>query len=70
MPEFLLRAGGLGDQRRAFDHAEILRRRELFNNLRTLTALTAFAPLTTLSLRQPPAGRKQPQTASGPQKNH
>ncbi|MFJ6758156.1 MULTISPECIES: anthrone oxygenase family protein [unclassified Streptomyces] len=44
------------------DHAEILQRWELFNNLRTLTALTAFALLITLALRQPPAGRKQPQT--------
>lgn len=48
------------------DHAEILRRWELFNNLRTLTAIAAFALLIVLSLRQPPADRaaphKQPQT--------
>lgn len=35
------------------DHAEILQRWELFNNLRTLTAVTAFALLIILSLRQP-----------------
>lgn len=35
------------------DHAEILRRWELFNNLRTLTAIAAFALLIVLSLRQP-----------------
>ncbi|WP_406512465.1 DUF1772 domain-containing protein [Streptomyces sp. NBC_00161] len=44
------------------DHAEILRRWELFNNLRTLTALAAFVLLIILALRQPPAGQKQPQT--------
>ncbi|MFJ7201685.1 MULTISPECIES: anthrone oxygenase family protein [unclassified Streptomyces] len=48
------------------DHAEILRRWELFNNLRTLTAIAAFALLIILSLRQPladrAAPRKQPQT--------
>ncbi|RKT05549.1 uncharacterized protein DUF1772 [Streptomyces sp. 3211.6] len=33
------------------DHAEILRRWELFNNLRTLTALIAFALLIVLALR-------------------
>ncbi|MFE6835367.1 anthrone oxygenase family protein [Streptomyces sp. NPDC057705] len=44
------------------DHAEVLQRWELFNNLRTLTAVTAFALLITLALRQQPAGRKQPQT--------
>ncbi|MFF3678417.1 anthrone oxygenase family protein [Streptomyces sp. NPDC002120] len=32
------------------DHAEILRRWELFNNLRTLTALTAFVLLIALAL--------------------
>ncbi|MEU9158872.1 DUF1772 domain-containing protein [Streptomyces sp. NPDC048424] len=32
------------------DHAEILRRWELFNNLRTLTAVTAFALLIALTL--------------------
>lgn len=32
------------------DHAEILRRWELFNNLRTLTAFTAFGLLIVLSL--------------------
>ncbi|MFI5751128.1 anthrone oxygenase family protein [Streptomyces sp. NPDC051644] len=47
------------------DHAEILRRWELFNNLRTLTALTAFALLIILALRQPTdhaAPENQPQT--------
>ncbi|MEU7723901.1 DUF1772 domain-containing protein [Streptomyces sp. NPDC040724] len=42
------------------DHAEILQRWELFNNLRTLTALTAFALLITLTLTRPPTGPKQP----------
>ncbi|WP_329625403.1 DUF1772 domain-containing protein [Streptomyces sp. NBC_01255] len=37
------------------DHAEILRRWELFNNLRTLTALTAFVLLIVLCLWQPTA---------------
>ncbi|MFE6227162.1 MULTISPECIES: DUF1772 domain-containing protein [unclassified Streptomyces] len=37
------------------DHAEILGRWELFNNLRTLTALTAFALLIVLAL-WPPRG--------------
>ncbi|MER8094461.1 DUF1772 domain-containing protein [Streptomyces goshikiensis] len=44
------------------DHAEILRRWELFNNLRTLTALAAFVLLIILALRQPPTGQKQPGT--------
>ncbi|THA36500.1 DUF1772 domain-containing protein [Streptomyces sp. A1277] len=44
------------------DHAEILRRWELLNNLRTLTALAAFVLLIGLFLRQPPADQKQPQT--------
>ncbi|MGW6704329.1 anthrone oxygenase family protein [Streptomyces sp. NPDC054956] len=35
------------------DHAEILRRWELFNNLRTLTALVAFVLLIVLVLWQP-----------------
>ncbi|MFD4869659.1 anthrone oxygenase family protein [Streptomyces sp. NPDC058412] len=48
------------------DHAEILRRWELFNNLRTLTALTAFALLITLALQGPGTDRKQPpRTARG-----
>ncbi|MFJ3724382.1 anthrone oxygenase family protein [Streptomyces sp. NPDC090045] len=42
------------------DHAEILQRWELFNNLRTFTALTAFALLITLALTRPPTGPKQP----------
>ncbi|MFI1282646.1 DUF1772 domain-containing protein [Streptomyces sp. NPDC020858] len=42
------------------DHAEILRRWELFNNLRTLTALTAFALLIVLALKRPQTGGKQP----------
>ncbi|WP_374774963.1 DUF1772 domain-containing protein [Streptomyces sp. NBC_01310] len=42
------------------DHAEILRRWELFNNLRTLTALTGFALLIALTLKRPPTGGKQP----------
>ncbi|MFF1545045.1 anthrone oxygenase family protein [Streptomyces sp. NPDC058291] len=42
------------------DHAEILQRWELFNNLRTITALTAFALLITLALRQPPADHAAP----------
>ncbi|MFD4762379.1 anthrone oxygenase family protein [Streptomyces sp. NPDC058439] len=37
------------------DHAEILWRWELFNNLRTLTAVTAFVLLISLALKQPPA---------------
>ncbi|MFF1560511.1 anthrone oxygenase family protein [Streptomyces sp. NPDC058279] len=37
------------------DHAKILGRWELFNDLRTLTALAAFALLIVLVLRQPPA---------------
>lgn len=36
------------------DHAEILRRWELFNDLRTLTALIAFALLIALALRRQP----------------
>ncbi|MEL5954341.1 DUF1772 domain-containing protein [Streptomyces sp. CLV115] len=43
------------------DHVEILRRWELFNNLRTLTALTAFALLIVLSLSRLPPGRRRPQ---------
>ncbi|MET9957349.1 anthrone oxygenase family protein [Streptomyces sp. NPDC006339] len=39
------------------DHAEILRRWELFNNLRTLAALIAFALLIFLTLRQRSTGR-------------
>lgn len=42
------------------DHAEILRRWELFNDARTLTAVTAFALLIALALRQPQTDRKQP----------
>lgn len=42
------------------DHAEILRRWELFNNLRTLTALTAFVLLIVLCLWQPTAGSAEP----------
>jgi uncharacterized membrane protein len=34
------------------DHAEILRRWDLYNNLRTLTAVVAFALLITLALRR------------------
>ncbi|WKV72865.1 DUF1772 domain-containing protein [Streptomyces sp. PCS3-D2] len=52
------------------DHTEILRRWELFNNLRTLTAVAAFALLIALSPRQPPTDQKQPRTTSGPQRNH
>ncbi|MFE2324095.1 anthrone oxygenase family protein [Streptomyces sp. NPDC059385] len=37
------------------DHAEILRRWEVFNDLRTLTALAAFVLLTVLVLGRPPA---------------
>lgn len=44
------------------DHAAILRRWELFNNLRTLTALAAFVLLISLFLRRPPTDQKQPQT--------
>ncbi|MFD7560358.1 anthrone oxygenase family protein [Streptomyces sp. NPDC059835] len=36
------------------DHAEILRRWELFNNLRTIAALCAFVLLITLALRRLP----------------
>ncbi|MFF2406635.1 anthrone oxygenase family protein [Streptomyces sp. NPDC058092] len=50
------------------DHAEMLRRWELFNNLRTLTALTAFALLIILVLKQPSADHaappKQPPTTT------
>lgn len=35
------------------DHAEILGRWELLNNLRTLTALTAFVLLIALTLKPP-----------------
>lgn len=37
------------------DHAEVLRRWELFNDLRTLTALIAFVLLTVLALGRPAA---------------
>ncbi|WP_404958398.1 anthrone oxygenase family protein [Streptomyces sp. 147326] len=48
------------------DHAEILRRWELFNNLRTLTALAAFALLITLALRRPTAPPGGSRPALGP----
>ncbi|MFD9727273.1 anthrone oxygenase family protein [Streptomyces sp. NPDC059072] len=41
------------------DHAEILRRWELFNDLRTLTALAAFVLLTALVLGRPAASSER-----------
>ncbi|MGW6984015.1 DUF1772 domain-containing protein [Streptomyces sp. NPDC054932] len=43
-------------------HEEILRRWELFNNLRTLTAVMAFTLLIVLALKRPPTGGDQPRT--------
>lgn len=45
-------------------HAEILRRWELFNNLRTLTALSAFALLIVLALKRPPSEAAQPRSTT------
>ncbi|MFF8695440.1 DUF1772 domain-containing protein [Streptomyces sp. NPDC015144] len=48
------------------DHAEILRRWELFNDLRTFTALTAFVLLIVLLLRRPAADSgTDPGTSTG-----
>ncbi|MEU5050341.1 DUF1772 domain-containing protein [Streptomyces sp. NPDC021096] len=44
------------------DHAEILRRWELFNDARTLTAIAAFAVLISLALRQ--TGERRSTTSS------
>ncbi|MFE1551692.1 anthrone oxygenase family protein [Streptomyces sp. NPDC058718] len=48
------------------DHAEILRRWEMFNNLRTLTALAAFVLLIVLCLRRPAPAATAPALAPAP----
>lgn len=49
------------------DHAEILRRWELFNNARTLTAVAAFVVLVVLTLGATASGRRRVQELdSGP----
>ncbi|MEV4438789.1 DUF1772 domain-containing protein [Streptomyces sp. NPDC049577] len=45
------------------DHARVLRRWELFNDARTVTAVVAFGLLVLLALRVPPGAGEQRETA-------